>query len=212
MENPTQNPHPRSTQDSARSGQHVCPWWVGYLLASPLRRLFVNPLAILAPHVRQGMTVLDLGCAMGFFSLPLARMVGERGRVVCVDVQERMITTLRKRSHKKGLNGIVETRLCTPEGLRIDDLADTADFALAFHVLHETPNQERFLRECLAALRPGGRLLLTEPQGHVSAADFARTLDQARAVGFVEVESLPLKKSRSLLFEKPSTPSAAVRE
>ena len=211
MENPTQPPYLRSTHDSARSGQHVCPWWVGYLLASPLRRLFENPRAILAPHVRQGMTVLDLGCAMGFFSLPLARMVGEKGRVVCVDVQERMITTLRKRSRKKGLNGIVETRLCTPEGLGIDDLADTADFALAFHVLHETPNQERFLRECFAALRPGGRLLLAEPQGHVSAADFARTLDQARAVGFVEVASLSLKKSRSLLYEKPSTPVAAIR-
>ena len=72
-------------------GHHVCPWWVGYLIASPLRKLGENPDTILAPLVEPGMTTVDIGCAMGFFSLPLARMVGGSGRVVCVDVQERML-------------------------------------------------------------------------------------------------------------------------
>ena len=47
--------------------EHVCPVWVGYLLASPVRKLFDNPEKVLAPYVKEGMTVLDVGSAMGFF-------------------------------------------------------------------------------------------------------------------------------------------------
>ena len=48
---------------------HTCPWWLGYLLASPLRRLFENPTTRLAPYVREGMFVLEPGPGMGFFAL-----------------------------------------------------------------------------------------------------------------------------------------------
>jgi len=58
--------------------EKVCPVWVGYLLASPIRKLFQNPPKILSPYVENGMKVLDIGCVMGFFSLPLARMVGSK--------------------------------------------------------------------------------------------------------------------------------------
>jgi hypothetical protein len=64
------------------AGHGVCPWWVGYLLASPLRRLQYDPAALLAPYVRTGMTVLEPGPGMGFFTLELARRVGPSGRVV----------------------------------------------------------------------------------------------------------------------------------
>jgi 2-polyprenyl-3-methyl-5-hydroxy-6-metoxy-1,4-benzoquinol methylase len=56
--------------------QRVCPIWVGYLLASPVRKLYQNPKKILGAYVREGMKILDIGCAMGFFSLPLAEMTG----------------------------------------------------------------------------------------------------------------------------------------
>jgi len=60
----------------------VCPWWMGYLLACPLRRLWQDPANIVAPYVREGMTVLEPGPGMGFFTLELARRVGASGRVV----------------------------------------------------------------------------------------------------------------------------------
>jgi len=71
--------------------ERTCPVWVGYLLASPVRKLFENPKKILGEYIKEGMTVLDLGCAMGFFSIPAARMVGPNGKIICVDVQEKMI-------------------------------------------------------------------------------------------------------------------------
>jgi len=56
--------------------ERICPVWVGYLLASPVRKLFENPKKILGEYIKEGMTVLDLGSAMGFFSIPAARLVG----------------------------------------------------------------------------------------------------------------------------------------
>jgi len=90
----------------------VCPYWVGYLLISPLRRLFHNPEEILSPFVTTGMTVLDIGAAMGFFTLPLAGMVGPNGKVVSVDVQEKMLRSLQKRALKSKVRWVILSRLC----------------------------------------------------------------------------------------------------
>jgi len=68
---------------------HVCPWWIGRLLASPLRRILCQPATVLSPYVKEGMTVLEPGPGMGFFALELARMVSRSGRVVAVDIQPR---------------------------------------------------------------------------------------------------------------------------
>jgi len=58
--------------------KRVCPWWLGYFLASPVRRWLMreDPAQILAPYVREGMTVLEPGPGMGFFTLELAMRVG----------------------------------------------------------------------------------------------------------------------------------------
>ncbi len=59
----------------SRSG-NVCPWWLCPTFDNPLRRLIHNPDRILAGLVRPGEIALDLGCGMGYFSIPLARLVG----------------------------------------------------------------------------------------------------------------------------------------
>jgi 2-polyprenyl-3-methyl-5-hydroxy-6-metoxy-1,4-benzoquinol methylase len=189
-------------EEKARE-HHLCPWWVGYLIASPLRKLGENPDTILEPLVEPGMTTVDVGCAMGFFSLPLARMVGESGRVVCVDVQTRMLATLERRARRKGLDHIIETRLATQEDLGLDDLEGAADLLLAIHVLHETAYPRRFLSRCFETLRPGGKLLVIEPKGHVSEEDFEESRSLAIEVGFSDLEQPDLRKSRGLVLAKP---------
>lgn len=75
----------------------VCPWWIGYLLASPLRRWFgQDPIKIFSPYVREGITVLEPGPGMGFFTIPLARLVGASGKVIAIDVQTKMIAASRE--------------------------------------------------------------------------------------------------------------------
>ena len=85
--------------------KHVCPWWVGYLLISPIRRWLQDPDKILSPYISEGMTVLDVGPGMGFFTIPAARMVGNSGRVIAVDLQEKMLKSLVKRAEKAGVAG-----------------------------------------------------------------------------------------------------------
>ncbi len=161
----------------------VCPWWIGYFLASPLRKLRQDPRAILSPFVTAGMTVLEPGPGMGFFTLELARLVGPSGRVVAVDLQPRMLSALRRRARRARLLDRVETRQVTSDGMGIADLAGRADFALAFAMVHEVPDPGRFFAEVAAALKPGARVLLAEPKGHVNETDFAATLRLAAEQG-----------------------------
>jgi len=188
--------------------ERVCPWWVGYLLASPLRRLFHDPVKILSPHVTRGMTVLDLGCAMGFFSLPMAEMLGPGGRVVCVDLQERMIRTLKKRATRAGVSDRIETRLCQAGSLGLHDLSNMIDFALAFAVLHEVPDVRTLLAEIRSLLRPGGRLLIGEPRGHVGRAAFETTLAAATEAGLSLRERPEVKRTHAALLERPCESAA----
>jgi ubiquinone/menaquinone biosynthesis C-methylase UbiE len=177
----------------------VCPWWIGYLLANPLRRLLQDPEKILDGHVEPGMKVLDAGCAMGFFSLAMARMVGPEGRVHSVDLQQRMIDSLVKRARKAGLSERIETRVCGGADLGIDDLVDRIDFALAFAVLHEVPDVSLFLKQVNRALRQQGRLLVAEPAGHVGRGAFEATLDKIQRSGFDVLGRPRIWRSRAAL-------------
>ena len=161
----------------------VCPWWVGYLLVSPLRRLIQDPARVLAPHVSEGMTVLEPGPGMGFFTLELARRVGPRGRVVAVDLQPRMLAGLRRRAARAGLHDRIELRLARPDALGVDDLAGQVDLVLAFAVVHELPDAARFFAEVAPLLKPDGRVLVAEPAGHVPPADFEASLAAAGLAG-----------------------------
>jgi ubiquinone/menaquinone biosynthesis C-methylase UbiE len=161
----------------------VCPWWLGPILASPLRKLVQDPAVILGPHVREGMTVLEPGPGMGFFTLEAARRVGEGGRVVAVDLEPRMLAGLRRRAAKAGLEGRIETRTARRESLGVDDLAGRVDLALAFLVVHELPDQGRFFSELRAALAPGGKVLVIEPRGHVAPASFEASMAAAARAG-----------------------------
>lgn len=182
--------------------EHVCPWWIGYLLASPLRRLLLKPEELLAPYVESGMTALDVGCAMGFFSLPLAELVGPEGRVICVDVQERMIRSLRRRVARAGLGDRIETRVCSGASLDTRDLDAGVDFALAFAVIHEVPDPARTLAEIQSTLSAKGRFLLAEPSGHVSEGRFAATMAAACEAGLSLAARPRARASHVALFER----------
>lgn len=196
-----ETPPPTAASPLVGAG-HVCPWWLGPLLASPLRRLFESPERLLSPHVRAGMTVLEPGCGMGFFTLPLARMVGPRGKVICVDVQPRMIDGLRRRARRAGLLGRIEASVCAPEDFGLAAWRRRVDLAVAIHTVHETGDPGRFLGQIAEALRPGGALLVMEPRGHVSREAFAATLAAAERAGLSERDRPALRRKLAALLVK----------
>jgi len=162
----------------------VCPPLVGYLLLNPLRKLLENPDKMLAPFVQEGMMVLEPGCGMGYFTLPLARMVGPKGRVVAAEIQPKMLSVLERRARKAGLLDRIELRQIGPEGFGIEDLSGMVDFAAALHMVHEVPDQTSFFTEVWKALKPEGKLLVIEPKGHVSQDLFEQTVAAAEKIGF----------------------------
>lgn len=182
--------------------ERVCPWWIGYLLASPLRRLLHNERKILPPYVRSGMTVLEPGPGMGFFTLELARLVGPSGRVIAVDVQPRMIAGLKRRAAKAHLLDRIDARLASADSLGIDDLAGSVDFTLAFAMVHEMPAAGPFFAQAAAASKPDARLLLVEPAGHVKNDLFDRELQAAAQAGFNVVGRPVVSHSLAALLQK----------
>jgi tRNA A58 N-methylase Trm61 len=186
-------------------GHRVCPWWLGYVLASPVRRLFQDPAAIVKPYIREGMTVLEPGPGMGFFTVELARQVGARGRVIAVDIQPRMIGGLKRRLAKAGLLERTDTRLAPSDSLGLQDLQGKVDFALAMAVVHEMPSSSRFFAEVAQAMKPGATLLLAEPSGHVKKDAFDAELQDAAAAGFEVVSRPAIPRSQAALLRKTGT-------
>jgi ubiquinone/menaquinone biosynthesis C-methylase UbiE len=184
-------------------GKRVCPWWLGYFLASPVRRWFTqDPNEIVAPYVRPGSTVLEPGPGMGYFTLDLARLVGQSGRVIAVDVQPKMIAGLKKRLAKQQLLDRVEARTASENSLELEELATSVDFTLAFAVVHEMPDDQKFFDEVSAASKPGARLLLAEPEGHVKAEAFSAELEHAAQAGFRVVERPKIRRCEAALLQK----------
>ena len=182
--------------------RRVCPWWLGYLLASPIRRWMTDPRELLAPYVLDGMKVLEPGPGMGFFTLELAKLVGPRGRVIAVDVQEKMLRGLEKKARKAGLLDRIDARVVPADSMRLHDLAGSVDFTLAHAVVHEMPSSEKFFQEAAAASRAGAQLLLVEPAGHVSDQEFAEELRFAQQAGFSVGERPSISRSHAAVLKK----------
>ena len=180
----------------------VCPWWLGYWLISPLRKYWQDPQKILTPYVREGMTVLEPGPGMGYFTLEIARLVGPSGRVVAVDVQSKMLDRLKRRAAKAGLLERVDARMSPADSMGLAQLNGSVDFSFAFAVVHEFPDAGRFFAEVAAASKPGATVLVAEPSGHVKAAAFDAELQAAAAAGLSFVERPHIRRSHAALFKK----------
>lgn len=185
---------------------HVCPWWGGYFIDNPIRRWLHKPERILAPYVQPGMTALDFGCGMGLFSLAMARLVGEAGRVIAADLQPQMLEVLSRRAAKAGVGARIVIHPCAADRIGIDQ---RLDFALAFYSAHEAPDLRRLLDEIHGRLVPQGRLLVVEPIGHVTAGAFQKMLALAEGVGFQARERPATPFSRAVVLQKaPAAPDS----
>jgi len=179
-------------------GPHVCPWWQAYVFDHPGRKLVQNPRNVVGPHVTPGMTAMDIGCGMGFFSIAMARMVGAAGTVVAVDVQHQMLDVLMKRARRAGVADRIRTVNCRPDSLGVDE---PVDFALACYMMHEAAGPARLLGQVRACLTPGARFLILEPGWHVPRKAFERTLELAEAAGLRVVDRRRTWMDRIALLE-----------
>lgn len=177
--------------------EHICPWWLAYTFDNVFRRLIHSPRKIFGPYVREGMTVADLGCGMGWSAIALAKLVGEPGHVIAVDVQEKMLAVVTKRARRAGVAGRIRTVRCTFDSIGFDE---TVDFAVAFWVVHEVRDAGAFLRQVHARLKRDGKLLIVEPAFHVSKRAFEEMIETAKEVGLAERERTWIMHSRGVVL------------
>jgi ubiquinone/menaquinone biosynthesis C-methylase UbiE len=177
--------------------KHVCPWWLCFTFDNPIRRILHDPVKILSPYVRKGNTAIDIGPGMGYFTIPLAQLVGSTGCVTAIDIQPKMLSALILRAQKKGIAERIKTHLAGPDSIGIHK---KADFILAFWMVHEVPDQRRFLSEIRDLMKPDGLFLLVEPVIHVSKKKFLRSIETAKELGFSITESPKIRMSHSVIF------------
>ena len=177
-------------------GAHTYPWWLAYSFDNRFRRLFQKPEKLLADYVKNGMTVLDIGCGMGFFSIGMAKLVGPQGRVISVDLQQKMLDVMLKRAERAGVASRISTVLCERNKLGV---TDPVDFALAFWMAHEVQDKDRLFSEIRSVLKPQAKLLFVEPRLHVSKPDFKKTVNIALDAGLELTDGFRVGLSRTAL-------------
>jgi ubiquinone/menaquinone biosynthesis C-methylase UbiE len=179
---------------------HVCSPSYVKLFDNFLRPLVHKPAKLFGPYVRKGMTVLDVGCGAGWATIGLARLVGPEGRVIAADLQPAMLNMTRNRAAKLGLSRRIIRHKTEPDRIGTEY---RLDFANAFWMVHELPDQAAFLAEIFNLLEPGGHLFIAEPKGHVTAADLESTIILAQKTGYKITAHPKPFMSRAVILQKP---------
>jgi ubiquinone/menaquinone biosynthesis C-methylase UbiE len=177
--------------------KHVCPRWLCFTFDNVFRKLLHDPYKILRPYIKEGDTVLDVGPGIGYFTIPLAEMVGDRGRVIAADIQQKMLSAIKKRAKQQDVEGRIILQLSSPDSLGVDI---KVDFILAFWMVHEVPDKPLFLAQLCSLLKDDGRFLLVEPKFHVTKRKFTANVHLALKAGFALDDSPQIFLSKSALF------------
>jgi ubiquinone/menaquinone biosynthesis C-methylase UbiE len=186
-----------STNSITKPQPHVCPHQISFFLDNWIRRLIQNPKKIVGPYIQEGDTVIDMGCGPGYFTIDMAKMVGQAGRVIAVDIQTKMLARVRKKAQKKGVAERIDFHEAGPDHIGLNR---EADFILAYYMIHETPDKTNTLRELKNLLRDGGKILTVEPKMHVTKTAFDKMILIAEGVGLKAIDFPKGKGGRSVVF------------
>ncbi len=158
--------------------------------------------------VKRGMTICDMGCGNGFYSLKLAEMVGPEGRILAVDIQSEMLRLLQARAEEQEIENI-EPILGDIDNPKLPE--GEIDLILCVDVYHEFSHPEEMLAAMHKSLKKEGRLVLLEfraedrsvPIKELHKMSKRQILREMRANGFALVSQYDkLPWQHMMFFEK----------
>ena len=153
-----------------------------------------------ALQAEPGKRIADVGAGEGFYSLRIAQAVAPTGRVTAVDVSEKYLEKLRARIQQDNVTN-VDVVVGAVDDPRLSE--NTFDAVLIYNAYHEMTAPEPILNAIFRALKPGGRLVMSEPL-HDNARDATRAeqvkeheigpnfvQQELQAAGFEVIEQRP---------------------
>lgn len=124
---------------------------------------FLNPEQILAQlEIHQGMQAADFGSGRGYFSIPLAKLVGPNGRVIALDILKEALEAVLNRAKLEGISNIetVHSNLENPNGAKLAD--GSQDLVLLANILFQSQKKSEIVREAKRALKDSGQLVVID--------------------------------------------------
>jgi ubiquinone/menaquinone biosynthesis C-methylase UbiE len=177
--------------------QSICPVEKAGMLDSFFRRIIQNPKRIIKPYVKEGMTAMDLGCGPGFFTVEMAKIIQHTGKVIAVDVQEGMLELLATKIKGTAYQDQITIHKAKSNTI---NFSGTVDFILAFYVVHEI-NRNNLFSELKSILNPDGKILIVEPNFHISKKVYEEMLQTLIKEGFEIISKPKIFLSRAILVK-----------
>ena len=172
---------------------------------------FLNPDKVIEEFgIKKGVKIADFGCGAGYFTIPLARTVGEKGKIYASDVLKTALESVQGRAKVEGLLNI-ETTLSNLEvsgGSKLKD--DFLDFVLLANILFQSSKKADIIKEAKRTLKKGGKIVIVEwqenqpmgpPEDFIISKKFVK--DLAKKQGFKFEKEFPAGKHHwGMIFEK----------
>ncbi len=173
------------------------------------RRQWQDPEAILRGiGLKPGLTLMDIGCGNGFFTLPAARITGVNGKIFGLDISSQSIEEIRRKATAESLANLQLTVGRAEETMLCNACADIIFFSI---VLHDFQDPSRVLQNARQMIKPGGILAnLDWKKIEMSwGPPVSRRFDETRASQLIENASFKIESVKDtgqyyyLILAKP---------
>jgi ubiquinone/menaquinone biosynthesis C-methylase UbiE len=182
-----------------KADKRICPVENAGGLDNSIRKFLQNPKKILKPFIKKGMTVLDLGCGPGVFTIEIAKLLVDSGKVIAADLQEGMLDKVKQKIKGTKLEKIIVLHKCKEDTIGV---TEKVDFILAFYMIHEVPDQKKLFGELFSILKPKGTIFIVEPKFHVTKKSFEIMIGILKELGFELKDSPKVFFSRTIVLTK----------
>ena len=180
------------------SHTHLHPIEKAGALESRLRLLIQNPRKILKKYIHPGMTVLDLGCGTGYFTLEIANLLNHNGKVIAIDVQKGMLERLKQKLQNNEFHKLIEIHNSQENAIC---LTEKVDFILAFYSFHEMKYIDCIICDLTKIVKPETMVFISEQKLHVSKNTFNKIVEKMKNGGFEIYDRPAIFFSRTVIMK-----------